>query len=104
MNIWLVMLLGGALTYAMRLSFIYLAGRMRFPEIVLRALKYVPPAVLAALIMPLLFMPANQLDLSLGNHYLLAGLAAIAVGWLSRNTLVTLLAGAAVLAVLRLVR
>lgn len=104
MTIWLVMLLGGALTYAMRLSFIYLAGKMRFPAIVLRALKYVPPAVLAAIIMPGLFMPAGRLDISLDNHYLLAGAVAAAAGWFTRNTLVTLLAGAAALVVLQLVR
>ena len=104
MTIWLVMLLGGALTYAMRLSFICIAGRVRFPEVVLQALKYVPPAVLAAIIMPGLFMPSGRLDISLDNHYLLAGVVAAVAGWFTRNTLVTLLAGVVALVVLQLVR
>ncbi|MHB9031753.1 MAG: AzlD domain-containing protein [Anaerolineae bacterium] len=101
MSIWVVMLLGGALTFAMRLSFIYLSGRIELPETVKRALKYVPAAVLSAIIVPALFIPADRLDISLGNPFLLAGIAAIAVGWLTRNTLVTLLVGMAVLVVLQ---
>jgi len=32
MNVWLIMLLGGLLTFAMRFSFIYAFGRFRFPR------------------------------------------------------------------------
>ena len=42
------------------------------------------------------------LDLSLGNHRLLAGLAAILVAWRTRNTLVTILAGMAALLALQI--
>ena len=45
MNIWLVMLAGGLLTFGMRLSFIYLLGRRELPEGVRRALRLVPPLV-----------------------------------------------------------
>ena len=67
MNIWLVMLLGGLLTFGMRLSFIYLLARLDVHDVIWRALRFVPPAVLSALVMPALLMPAGHLDLSFGN-------------------------------------
>jgi branched-subunit amino acid transport protein len=93
MNIWLVMLLGGLITFGMRFSLIYLFGRFQIPETLRRALHYVPPAVLSALIFPALFLPAGTWDLSLNNTRLLAGLVAIVAAWFSRNTLITIIAG-----------
>lgn len=93
MNIWPVMLLGGALTFGMRLSFIYLFGRFEIPVMVKRALRFVPPAVLSAIIAPGLFMPDNTLDLSLSNVHLMAGVVAILVAWRTKNTLLTIIAG-----------
>jgi len=75
-NIWLVMLLAGALTFGMRFSFIYLFGRFEISAAVKRALRFVPPAVLSAIITPALFMPNNTLDLSWSNYRLMAGVVA----------------------------
>jgi branched-subunit amino acid transport protein len=58
-----------------------------------KALHYVPPAVLSAIIFPELFMRGGHLALSFGNTRLLAGIVAIAVAWFSRNTLLTIVAG-----------
>jgi branched-subunit amino acid transport protein len=102
MNIWLVMLLGGLLTFGMRFSLIYLFGKFQIPETVRRALHYVPPAVLSAIIFPELFLHEGALNLSLGNTRLLAGLAAILVAWFSRNTLITIIAGILALFLLQL--
>jgi branched-subunit amino acid transport protein len=104
MNIWLVMLLGGLITFGMRFSLIYLFGRFHIPATMRKALHYVPPAVLSALIFPKLFLPQDVLDLSLDNHHLLAGMVAIAVAWFSKNTLLTILAGMLALLVLQLFR
>lgn len=93
MNIWLVMLLGGLITFGIRFSFIYLFGTLQVPQTMRRALHYVPPAVLSAIIFPELFMHDGTLDLSLDNSRLLAGLVAILVAWLSKNTLLTIIAG-----------
>ncbi|MBN1440735.1 MAG: AzlD domain-containing protein [Anaerolineales bacterium] len=100
MRIWLILLLGGALTFATRLSFIYLFGRFEMPEVIRRALKYVPPAVLSALIAPALFMPGGVVDIRAGNYRLLAGAAAVLVAWRARSTLWTIVAGMAALAIL----
>ncbi len=93
MNVWLVMLLGGLITFAIRFSFIYLFGKFHIPETVRKALHYVPPAVLSAIVFPELFLHNGVLDLSLHNVRLLAGLVAILVAWYSKNTLLTILIG-----------
>ena len=101
MNIWLVMLFGGLITFGMRFSFIYLFGRFHIPETMRKALHYVPPAVLSAIIFPELFLQNSHLELSLGNHRLLAGLVAIITAYLTKNTLVTILVGMLALALLQ---
>lgn len=93
MNIWLVMALGGLLTFGMRLSFIYLFGRFEIPETMRRALRFVPPAVLSAIVFPELLMPSGSLDFTFGNRRLLAGVVAILVAAWTKNTLLTILAG-----------
>lgn len=103
MNIWLVMLIGGLITFMIRFSFIYLFGKLHIPETVRKALHYVPPAVLSAIVFPELLLPGGTWNLSLENYRLLAGLAAVLVAWFSRNILVTILAGMIVLFLLQFV-
>lgn len=102
MSIWLIMLIGGLLTFGMRLSFIYLLGRMDIPDGLRRSLRFVPPAVLSALVVPELLMPGGQLDVSFGNHRWLAGLIAVLVAWRTKSILLTILAGMAALLILQL--
>lgn len=101
MNIWLVMLFGGLVTFGMRFSLIFLFGRFQVPKVMRRALHYVPPAVLSAIIFPELFLRNGVLDMSAGNTRLLAGLAAVLAAWFSRNTLLTIVAGMFVLFLLQ---
>ena len=93
MNIWLVMLLGGLITFGMRFSLIFLFGRFEVPLTMRRALHYVPPAVLSAIIFPELCLHNKVLDISFENIRLLAGLVATLVAWYSKNTLLTIIAG-----------
>ena len=93
MNIWIIMLLGGLITFSIRFSLIYLFGKLHIPETLRRSLHYVPPAVLSAIIIPELFLKDGSLNLALDNHRLLAGLFAVVVAWFSKNTLITILAG-----------
>ena len=50
MNIWLVMLLGGLITFGMRFSLIYLFGRFHIPESLRRELEFVPADTMAEVI------------------------------------------------------
>lgn len=100
--IWITMALMGTVTFLTRLSFIGLWGRFNPPEIVIEALRYVPPAVLAAIILPELLMPGGgPLDVSFQNERLIAGVVAALAALLSRNMLLTIVAGMAALAFLK---
>ena len=103
MNIWLVFLLGGLLTFGMRFIFIYLLGRFEVPETIRRALRFVPPAVLSAIVVPELLIRSGQIDVSWMNFRLLAGVVAVLVAWKTKNTLLTILGGMATLLLLELI-
>ncbi|MFZ5821264.1 MAG: AzlD domain-containing protein [Chloroflexota bacterium] len=96
MKAFSVWLLFGALavgTFALRLSFIYLFGKVDMPGWLRRALRFVPASVLAALVFPALTYPNGAFDLSLGNLRLLAGLGGALVAWKTKNVLWTLVGG-----------
>ncbi|HSB21397.1 MAG TPA: AzlD domain-containing protein [Anaeromyxobacteraceae bacterium] len=98
-----VFALAGLATFATRLSFIALLGRVETPRLLQRALRLVPPAVLTAIIVPELVVRDDAADLSPGNLRLLAGLVAMAVALRWRNVLLTIAAGMAALWILQAV-
>jgi branched-subunit amino acid transport protein len=99
--IWSTMVIAGIGTFAIRLSFIALLGRVeRIPPLAERALRLVPAAVLAALVAPGVFRPEGVLDP--WNDRLLAAAVAALVAWWTRNVLATLVAGMVVLWLLQL--
>ncbi len=101
MTLWLTIIGAGILTFLIRLSFVALLGRLAMPEWFHRALRFVPPAVLTAIIIPELVVRAGALDLSPLNPRLLAGLLAGVVAWRTRNVLLTIVAGMLALVVLQ---
>jgi branched-subunit amino acid transport protein len=94
---WLIILAIGIGTFALRLSFIQMLGRASPPPYLQRALRFVPAAVMAALVLPALVNANGAIDLSLGNERLLAGVLAAFVAWRTRQVLLTLAVGMAAL-------
>ncbi len=93
---WTAIVLAGAGTYAIRASFLAFAHRLvDLPPMVTRVLRQIPPAVLAALVVPALVRPQGTFDL--WQPELLAGVVAAAVSWRTRNIALTLVVGMAVL-------
>jgi branched-subunit amino acid transport protein len=81
-------------TIAVRYPVLALVGKIPLPDSILRALKYVPPAVLTAIIVPaMVFTPDGSLDLRLTNSYLVAGIVAAIIAWRSKNLLLTIILG-----------
>lgn len=80
-------------TYGIRLSFLVFGHRLRFPAWLERALRYVPAAVLTALIVPMALAPHDVVDVSAANAYLPGALAAAAVAFWSRHTLGAIISG-----------
>jgi branched-subunit amino acid transport protein len=89
-------LIGGMLlvTFGIRYSMFALAGRVAFPAQLRQALHYVPPAVLTAIIVPAVLIPTGEgIEFSYTNAYLMGGLFAFAIGWFSKNLLLTIVLG-----------
>ncbi len=100
-SFWLTMIVIGILTFGIRISFIIVLDRWSPPKVVERALRFVPVAVLSAIIAPELALPGGTLDISLGNLRLLAGIVATLVAWQSKNILWTIIAGMGMLLALQ---
>jgi len=92
-TVWLVILGGMVATYLTRLSFIVLIPADRVPRVLRRGLKYIPPAVLSAILLPELVIRNGTLDLALSNDRLMAGIIAALVAWRLKNTWLTIATG-----------
>ena len=91
LKLWAVIVAVGALNYLSRLSFIALFARASIPALLARALRFVPAAMLTALIVPMVVDApgaAALLDPKAG-----AALLAAAVAFATRSTLKTLAVG-----------
>ena len=103
MNTWLIIILGGLFTLGVRSSIILAIDKITMPEWFKRSLRYIPTAILSAIILPGLVAPDGKMVVSLHNTQLLAGLVAILAAWWTKNVLLTILLGAASLVILRLI-
>ena len=97
MSLWLTILGMGLVTYAIRLVPLLALERWPLPLRLRQALRFVPPAVLSAILLPELVRPGGIVDVSFANDRLIAGLSAIAIAWFSKNVLLTIAAGLVVL-------
>ncbi|MFK7857883.1 MAG: AzlD domain-containing protein [Granulosicoccus sp.] len=98
-----VMLITGMMvaTFGVRYPILALSGRIRMPPLLIKALGYVPVAVLSAITVPMMLAPRGELSLTLQNEYLVAGVAAIVFVALTRHLLWTIILGMALFLALR---
>jgi len=101
MNVWLIMLVTGLITYGIRLSMIVLYGKQEMPLRLQQALRFVPPAVLSAIISPEILLPGGNLNASLENPRLVAGVLAAFVAWRTKNVFLTIVIGMSTLLILQ---
>ncbi len=95
-RVWVAVILGGIGTFSMRASFLMAAHRMAdVPPIVQRVLRQIPPAALASLVVPAFLRPDGHFEIWTAE--LGAGLVAALVAWRTRNSILTLVVGMAVL-------
>jgi branched-subunit amino acid transport protein len=62
MTMWLVVVTAGVATFGMRFVFIGLFGKISVPPTLERGLRYIAPAVLAALTLPAVVSPGGTFD------------------------------------------
>lgn len=92
-QIWLLIALLGLGTFVIRFSFLGLIGDRELPPIVLRLLRYTPVAVIPGLVAPLVLWPAGT-----GGEpdptRLIAAAITLTVGFVTKNVLYAIGAGA----------
>ena len=100
LKLWAVIFVVGTLNYLSRVSFIALFARRTMPPLLARALRYVPAAMLTALILPMIVDWHNAAT-DFATPKVAAALVAAAVALATRSTLSTLASGMAALWVLQ---
>jgi len=84
-----------AVTFLVRWPVLALVSRINLPRPVLDSMKFIPPAVLTAIVVPAMLMPAGSLEIDIANAYLVAGMAAGIIAFRTRNLLLTIVLGMA---------
>ena len=89
---WVVIVLAGIATFAIRDSFLLVASRLAaLPDTARELLRMIPPAALAALVVPALLRTDGEVVLF--GPRPLAGLVALGVAWWSRSVAATIAVG-----------
>ena len=101
LKLWTVILVVGALNYASRLSFIAFFAQRSMPPLLARALKYVPAAMLTALVVPMLVAPTSLAAAPAINPRIVAAVVAAVVAFITRGSLQSIGAGMGTLWLLR---
>lgn len=92
LDIWLTIIFLGLGTFLVRFSFIGLIGNRKLPEWLDRHLRYVPVAVLPALVAPLVVWP-EATNGALDPARLSAAAVVIFIGVVFRNVLAAIFCG-----------
>lgn len=99
--LWMIIIAMGAVTYALRLSMILLFDRVAMPDLIRRALRFVPAAVLSALVVPALLAPDPARHMSIDLPRFIAGVLAAVVAWRTKNVFLTIGVGMVLLWILQ---
>ena len=100
LKLWVAILAVGGLNFLSRLSFIAFFASRSMPRWLSRVLKFVPVAMLTALVVPMVIAPGGEL-ITGDSPRIPAALAAFVVAFFTRSTMWTLAVGMAALQALR---
>lgn len=92
-TLWIVIVLLGIGSFALRFSFLGLVGNRSMPAWLTRCLRYTSVAILPAMIAPIVAF-SNEAGTGPEPARLIAALVTLGVGALSKNVILALLAGA----------
>jgi branched-subunit amino acid transport protein len=93
----LIIMAIGVGTYLTRLSFVAAFGRSGVPEWLQSPLRYVAPAVLAAIVAPAVISPGGVVDVTTANPKFAAGAVALLVALRTKSVAWTIVVGMAAL-------
>lgn len=90
------------ITFGIRFIMFAFAGKITFPIWMQQSLRFVPPAVLTAIIVPSVVMPSGTIDFSVDNVYLLAAIISVVISLVTKSLLKTIFFGMLVFLLLKL--
>ena len=90
---WFSVIIAGMLTYITRMTMITLVDRRALNTKLKQVLGYVPAAVFPAIIFPAIFFNDHGNLIELTDPKIYGAIAAIVVGFLSRNIIATIFSG-----------
>lgn len=82
-------------TFSIRYIMFGASQRINLSPNLLKALRYVPPVVLTAIVIPEILLSEGSLSLGYTNARLIGAIAAIAISYFTRNLLLTIVIGMA---------
>lgn len=90
-----LLLVGGMalVTFLVRYPIIAMSGQIKLSPQFLQMLRYVPPAVLTAIVFPSVLMPEDTLWITHTNARLIGAIAAVVIGIWRKNLLLTIVIG-----------
>ncbi|RKF14252.1 AzlD domain-containing protein [Alginatibacterium sediminis] len=88
-------------TFGIRYVMFAFANSLKFSPRLEQALRYVPPTVLTAIIVPAVLYPHGEFFLSWRNPYLLAAIISIVLAFKTRDLLKTIAIGMLIFFILR---
>lgn len=91
--LWVTILAVSLVTFGMRMSFIATVKPHAIPPLIQRVLRYVAPAVLAAIVVPPILVREQGLELGPDNPRLIAAVVAAAIAWFGKSVVATVLGG-----------
>ncbi len=102
LEVWLVIIFLTVATVIDRSAFWLVGHHINLPKRVQEALRYAPACALAAIIVPDLFVNGDQIDISITNPKMIAGILATLFFLWRRNMLMTIVLGMSVFTAARL--
>ena len=91
--VWVMIFGTAAVTFLLRYSFLGTVKPHSISPRFREALRFVPPAVFAAIVVPQVLIREDAIDFAPDNPRLLAAIAALGVAWLTRSVTWTLAGG-----------
>ena len=90
-----------ALTFFTRFAFAVILRKTKIFEKWGKLMIYVPIAVFTTIIVPALLAPKEELEFSIQNEYLIAGIVALLIAYKTKNLVGTVIIGISIILVLR---
>jgi branched-subunit amino acid transport protein len=100
-TIFITILGMSVVTFLPRLLPVWLLSSKKLPPLVIAWLRFVPVAVLAAMLWPSLMVQNGKLDFSATNLFLWAAMPTFLVAWRTRNLFGSVIVGMVVVALAR---